>query len=103
MSGRIELLMQYFRNGLVVVAKNRKCRLNKMNVVMFQLMMKMPVAAPTTAVLMLLTLPKYSGARNNAYAPNDCIKPPLIVLNKMYQKNNNTWNFLMCSITSCMG
>ena len=92
--------MQYFKNGFVVVAKKRKCLLNKINVVIFQLIIKTPVAAPTTPALMLFTLPKYSGARNNAYAPKDSIKPALTVLNKMYQKNNNTWNFLMWSITS---
>src|SRR5579862_6760952 len=96
----IELLMQYFRKGLVVVARNRKCRLNKINVVIFQLIINTPVAAPTTPALMLFTLPRYSGARNNAYAPKDSINPALTVLNKMYQKNNNTWNFLMWSITS---
>jgi hypothetical protein len=47
----MKLLMQYFRKGLVVVARNRKCRLNRMKVVIFQLMIKTPVAMPTKAVL----------------------------------------------------
>src|ERR1700689_1617092 len=93
--GMMALLMQYFKKGFVVVAKKRKCLLNKIKVVIFQPIIKTPVAAPTTPALMLFTLPKYSGARNNAYAPKDCINPPLMVLNNTYQKINNTWNFLM--------
>ena len=69
MSGMIALLMQYLRKGLVVVARNLKCLLNKMKVVIFQLMIKTAVAAPTIAVLSVFTCPKYSGARKREFAP----------------------------------
>ncbi len=82
--------MQYFKKGFEVVAKNLKCLLNKMNVVMFQLMMNMPVAAPTIPELIAFTLPRYSGEKNNASAPNERRKPPLIVLNKIIQNTNST-------------
>ena len=65
----MKLLMQYFRKGLVVVARNRKWRLNRMKVVIFQLMMNTPVAMPTKAVLSGLTAPRYSGERKRAAAP----------------------------------
>jgi hypothetical protein len=61
--GITELLMQYFKNGLVVAAKNLKCRLNKTNVLIFQLMINIAMEAPTNAALIELTLPRYSGAR----------------------------------------
>ena len=37
------LLIQYFKKGLVVAARKRKCLLNKIKVVIFQLMMNMPM------------------------------------------------------------
>jgi hypothetical protein len=61
--------MQYFKKGLDVVARNRKCRLNKMNVVIFQLMMKMAMAKPRIIALIMFTSPKYSGARKSESAP----------------------------------
>ena len=94
------LLMQYLRNGLVVVAKNRKCRLNKIKVVIFQLIMKMPIEAPTMAAPAGLTEPRYSGARKRESAPNDFIKPLATTLNKRYQKIRSTWNFFRCRNTS---
>jgi hypothetical protein len=100
MIGIMELLMQYFRNGLVVAAKKRKCRVNKMNVEIFQLMMNIPTAIPTIAELMELTLPKYSGARYNESAPNVFMKVPLTVLNRMNQNNSSTWYFLKCRNSS---
>src|SRR5688572_12324022 len=99
----IELLMQYFRKGLVVVARNLKCRLNRMKVVMFQLMMKTPSAAPTMAVLMAFTFPRYSGDRKRELAPKVTMNEPLTVLNRRNQNNSSTWNFLKCRITSCTG
>ena len=59
----MELLIQYFKNGLVVAARNRKCLLNRMKVEIFQLIMNMPIEAPTIAELNEFTLPRYSGAR----------------------------------------
>jgi len=94
------LLMQYFRKGLVVVARNLKWRLNKMNVVIFQLMMNTAVAAPTMAALSAFTCPKYSGARKREFAPNVCMKFPLTVLKSRNQNNNSTWNFLKCRINN---
>ncbi len=99
----MKLLMQYFKKGFVVVAKNLKCLLNKMNVVMFQLIINIPIAMPTIAELIAFTLPRYSGEKNKALAPKDFKKPPLMVLNKITQNTNSTWNFLKCKITSCTG
>ena len=58
-----ELLIQYFKKGLVVAARNLKCLLNKINVLIFQLMINMPMAIPTRAALIEFTLSKYSGAK----------------------------------------
>src|SRR6185437_11135081 len=69
MIGSRELLMQYFRKGLPVVARKRKCREKRIKVVIFQLMMKMPVAMPTIEELIGLTWPRYSGDRKRAFAP----------------------------------
>src|ERR1700730_13703304 len=96
----MKLFMQYFKKGLVVVARNLKCLLNKIKVVMFQLMMNIAVAAPTIAALKAFTFPKYSGARNNELAPKVCMKLPFTVLKRIYQNNNSTWNFLKCRRTS---
>ena len=57
------LLIQYFKKGFVVADKNRKCLLNRMKVLIFQLMINMAIEAPTNAALIELTFPKYSGAR----------------------------------------
>ena len=50
--------MQYFKKGLVVAARNLKCLLNKIKVLIFQLMINMPMAMPTRAALMEFTLSK---------------------------------------------
>jgi hypothetical protein len=67
--GITALLIQYFKNGLDVVAKNLQRLLCKINVVIFQLIIKIPMAIPVIAALSALTLPKYSGAKNKASAP----------------------------------
>jgi hypothetical protein len=95
--------MQYFKKGLVVAAKKRKCLLNKMKDEMFQLMMNIPIETPTIAVLNELTFPKYSGARNKESAPNVFIKVPFTVLNKINQNSSSTWYFLKCRNSNCMG
>jgi hypothetical protein len=56
-------LIQYFKNGFVVAARNRKCLLNRIKVEIFQLIINMPTEIPTIAELKELTLPRYSGAR----------------------------------------
>src|SRR4030088_2678132 len=96
-AGIMMLFMQYFRKGLVVVARKRKCLLNKINVVIFQLMMKTPIEAPTIPALRAFTFPRYSGKRNKAFAPKERKNPPLMVLNKMNQNTSRTWNFLKCN------
>ena len=88
--------MQYFRNGNCVAAKKLKCLLKRINVVMFQLIINTPTAIPISAVLSEFTLPKYSGARNNASAPKDFMKLPFTTLNIRAQKMRNTWYFLKC-------
>jgi hypothetical protein len=93
-SGITKLLIQYLRKGLEVVARKRKCLLNKMKVVIFQLMMKMPILTPTKLALSAFTLPKYSGARYRESAPKLFMNVPFTVLKRMNQKNSNTWNFL---------
>ena len=85
--------MQYFKKGLVVAAKKRKCLLNNMNVEMFQLIINIPTDIPTIAELNELTLPKYSGARNNESAPNAFKKPLFTALTSTHQKINNIWYF----------
>ena len=92
--GIIELLRQYFKNGFELVAKKRKRCVCKMNVVIFQLIINIPVATPVMAALAAFTFPKYSGARNNALAPNIFIKCPVTVKKRMHQKISNTWAFL---------
>jgi hypothetical protein len=84
----------------VVVARNRKCLLNKMNVVIFQLMTKMPVAMPTMDTLTGLTSPRYSGERKRAAAPYERMNPPFKVLKRINQNTSSTWNFLKCSSNS---
>ena len=86
--------MQYFKNGFVVVAKNLKCRLKSINVVMFQLIIKTPTAPPTITVLRKFTLPRYSGARYKESTPYIFIKEPFTALKRINQKIISTWNFL---------
>jgi hypothetical protein len=74
-----------------------------MKVVIFQLITKTAVAAPTMAALRALTWPRYSGARKSELAPKVCIKLPFTVLKRRNQNNNSTWNFLKCRINNCTG
>jgi hypothetical protein len=101
--GIIALLIQYFKKGFVVAERKRKYRLNKINVAIFQLMMNMPIDAPTIAMLNAFTLPKYSGPRNSESAPNVFMKEPFTTLNSMNQNTSNTWYFRKCSSTNCIG
>ena len=101
--GMIELLMQYLRKGFDVVARNLKCLLCNTKVVICQLMMKMPIAIPVIAELTAFTLPRYSGARKSASAPNVFIKLPLMALPMMNQNTNSTWYFLKWRNTNCTG
>ncbi len=55
------LLMQYFKNGLEVVAKNLKWRLKRIKVVMFQLMMNTPMAMPTNSAATMLHIAQVFG------------------------------------------
>jgi hypothetical protein len=95
--------MQYFKKGLVVAARKRKCLLNKMKVEIFQLMMNIPTAIPTKAELSELTFPKYSGARYNESAPKVFMKVPFTVLKRTNQNSNSAWYFLKCRNTNCTG
>jgi len=61
--------MQYFKKGFVVAAKNLNLLVCRMNVVIFQLIKKTPMAIPTNAALITFTVPIYSGTKNNASAP----------------------------------
>jgi hypothetical protein len=61
-----------------------------MNVVIFQLMMKTPIDAPTIPALKAFTFPRYSGKRKRAFAPKERRKPPLIVLKRIYQNTSRT-------------
>jgi hypothetical protein len=94
--GMMLLLIQYFKNGYLVAAKKVKCLLKSINVVMFQHMIKTPIATPTKAALIEFTLPKYSGARYKASAPNGFMKLPFTVAKRMNQNNSNAWYFLKC-------
>ena len=67
--GSSALLIQYFKKGLLVVAKNLNRLLCRIKVVMFQLIIKTPRATPTMAALKAFTLPKYSGEKKSASAP----------------------------------
>src|SRR5205085_1375073 len=95
--------MQYLRNGLVVAARKRNCRLKRMKVAIFQLMMNIPMDAPTSPELIKFTSPRYSGARKSESAPKVFIKEPFTVLNSTNQKRRMTWYFRMCRKTSCTG
>jgi hypothetical protein len=61
--------MQYFKNGFDVVAKNLNWLLWSINVVICQLIMKIPIDIPTINVLNGFTFPKYSGDKKSASAP----------------------------------
>jgi hypothetical protein len=56
--------------------------------------MKTPAAIPVIAAPAAFTFPRYSGARNKAFAPNIFIKFPVSVRKSMNQKINNTCAFL---------
>jgi hypothetical protein len=99
----IELLIQYFKKGLVVAARKRKCLQNRIKVAIFQLMMNIPMEAPTMAELNEFTLPRYSGARNNESAPNVFMKEPFTVAKRINQNSSSAWYFLTCRNTSCTG
>jgi hypothetical protein len=86
----MELLRQYFKKGFVVVAKNLNRILCKINVVMFQLIINIPVATPVMAAPAAFTLPRYSGARNNALAPKIFIKLPVTKRKRINQKMSST-------------
>ena len=68
-NGMLPLLIQYFKNGRDEVARNLKYPLNKIKVVMFQLIINPPKAAPTIKELKKFTSPIYSGERNKESAP----------------------------------
>jgi hypothetical protein len=85
------LLIQYFKKGCAVVARNRTTLLCRIKVVMFQLMINTPMATPTIAELKKLTLPMYSGARNKDTAPKLLMKLPAMVANNIYQNTKNIW------------
>lgn len=91
MKGITALLMQNFKNGCAVVARNFICRLCNIKVVMFQLIIKAPTDKPTKKALSALTLPRYSGASINVSAPYGFKKWPLIVAKRMAQNNSKTW------------
>ena len=69
----------------------------------FQLIINIPIEAPTIAELMELTLPRYSGARNNESAPKVFMKVPLTTAKSTNQNNSNTWYLLTCRNTNCIG
>jgi hypothetical protein len=96
-------LIQYLKKGYWVAAKNVKCLLNKINVVMFQHIMNTPMEIPIIAALIEFTLPKYSGAKNKALAPKVFMKLPLTMAKSIYQKTSITWYFLKWRKTSCTG
>jgi len=74
-----------------------------MNEAIFQLIMNIPIDAPTIAKLNELTLPRYSGARYKDAAPNVFMKLPFTVLKRTNQKKSSTWYFLKWRNTSCTG
>jgi hypothetical protein len=63
----------------------------------------MPIAIPTIEKLIILTLPRYSGARNKEAAPKAFMKLPFTVLNKINQNRRRTWYFLKCRKSNWMG
>ena len=89
-NGKTELLIQYLKNGLVVVARNLNRLLCSMKVVMFQLMKKKPSAEPVIKAPKKFTAPRYSGAKNKASVPNFFKNPLFTILNSNHQKINST-------------
>ena len=87
------LLRQYFKKGFELVAKKRKRLLCKIKVVIFQLIIKIPVATPVIAAPAAFTFPRYSGARNKVLAPNIFKKCPVIVKKSINQKNKQYLEF----------
>src|SRR6476469_7440424 len=67
--GSTALLIQNFKKGCAVVARNFMCFVCKIKVVMFQLIINTPTAKPTIAMLSAFTLARYSGARKRELAP----------------------------------
>jgi hypothetical protein len=63
-------------------------------VVIFQLMINTPVVMPVIAAPPAFTFPRYSGARNNAFAPKIFMKFPVITRNNMHQKMSKDCDFL---------
>jgi hypothetical protein len=61
-----------------------------MNDVIFQLMINMASDNPTMAKLMVLTSPRYSGARNSESAPKVFMKLPFTMLKRINQNTSNT-------------
>ena len=92
--------MQYLRKGYWVAAKKVKCRLNRIKVATFQHMINTPMDMPIIAALIEFTFPKYSGAKNKAFAPNVFMKLPLTAAKSIYQKTSITWYFLKCRKTN---
>jgi hypothetical protein len=85
------------------VARKRNRPLCKINVVIFQLMINIPVQIPVIAAPAAFTFPRYSGARNKVLAPKDFIKIPETVKKRISHKINNTCDFLKCSSNNCIG
>jgi hypothetical protein len=73
-----------------VVAKNCTCLLWSINVVIFQLSIKIPRAKPTHRQLKKPTVPKYSGNKKSMWAPSLYKKEPLTTANNITQKNRST-------------
>jgi hypothetical protein len=97
------LLIQYFKKGWAVVAKNFRFLLCRIKVVIFHPMINTPMANPTMAVLMGVTASKYSGARYKLEAPKVAMKFPVTVAKRIYQNNRSTWYFLKCNKHNCTG
>jgi hypothetical protein len=95
--------MQYRKNGFVVVARNLNWRLNKINVATCQLIINIPMAIPTIAKLIGVTLPRYSGARYKESAPKVFMNTPSRILKSTNQNRSKTWYLLKCRKTNCIG
>jgi hypothetical protein len=77
--------MQYFKNGCAVVARNLTFLLCRMNVVMFQLMIKMPIAKPDNTCTERCYFAKILRRKKSELAPNVNIKAPETVAKRIYQ------------------
>ena len=95
--------MQYFKNGCAVVARKRTFLLCRIKVVMFQLMIKVATVKPTILVLSAFTLPRYSGASINEFAPYGFRKFPVTVAKSIYQESSITWYLRKCRKNNCSG